>query len=492
MLAEAGRCLRGDGRGDPPVSVVGRDTLPSCFAATDLAVASIAAAGTAVAELLELSPAFRSGPSRRGVTVDQRLACGWFLRSIRPVGWTMAESWDAIAGDYRTRDGWIRLHTNAPHHRAAALAVLGCDAERSAVARAVERVDADELERAIVQARGCAAAMRSLQAWHAHPQGVALRAEPLIATDRRDASATPSWRPDPRRPLAGIRVLDLTRVLAGPVATRVLAGLGAEVLRIDPPDWNEPSLVPDVTLGKRCARLDLRRPADRQVFEALLARADVVVHGYRPGALDGLGYGPAQRRAINPDTVDVSLCAYGWSGPWAGRRGFDSLVQMSAGIAEAGMRWREADRPVPLPAQALDHATGYLMAAAAIRGIGERVRDGRVLQARLSLARTAMMLTTIGAGDADRAGGGDSDVGTGGDVDTGGGDRREDRAGAQARPAAPPAFTGVADDDFDPRVEATPWGEARRLRPPLSIGDVELRWDRPAATLGSSPARWLE
>lgn len=163
---------------------------------------------------------------------------------------------------------------------------------------------------------------------------------------------------DARRPLAGIKVLDFTRVLAGPVATRFLAGLGADVLRIDPPEWDEPGVVPDVILGKRCARLDLHTAEDRRVFEALLARADIVVHGYRPGAMARLGYDEGERRTINPGLVDVSLCAYGWTGPWAGRRGFDSLVQMSIGIAEAGMRWQQAERPVPLPVQALDHATG--------------------------------------------------------------------------------------------------------------------------------------
>ncbi len=474
MLAEAAECVGGDGGAG--VSVVGQGALPSCFATTDLAVESIAAAGTAVADLLELSPAIGAERPRRIITVDRRLACGWFLRSIRPIGWTMVEPWDAIAGDYPARDGWIRLHTNAPRHRAAALTVLGCEAVRSAVARAVEGIDAGELEQAIVQAGGCAAAMRSPDAWRTHPQGVALRAEPLIAVERHETSAVTAWRPDPRRPLAGIRVLDLTRVLAGPVATRMLAGLGADVLRIDPPDWDEPSVVPDVTLGKRCARLDLRRTADRQRFESLLARADVVVHGYRPAALDGLGYGSARRRAINPDVIDVSLCAYGWSGPWAGRRGFDSLVQMSAGIAEAGMRWRRAAKPVPLPAQALDHATGYLMAAAAIRGIHQRLRDRRVLHARLSLARTAMMLAAHAVCGIDDDEGPDNE-------------HRSDDARAHA--ATAPAFAGPADDDFAPHVEVTPWGEARRLRPPLSIDDVTLRWDRPAATLGSSDARWL-
>jgi crotonobetainyl-CoA:carnitine CoA-transferase CaiB-like acyl-CoA transferase len=197
--------------------------------------------------------------------------------------------------------------------------------------------------------------------------------------------------------LKDVRVLDLTRVLAGPVATRFLAGFGANVLRIDPPWWSEPGVEPEVTIGKRRAGLDLRNVDDRSRFEALLARADVLIHGYRPGALDGLGLGASRRREIAPALIEVSLNAYGWTGPWRGRRGFDSLVQMSSGIADEGMRRTEAAYPVPLPVQALDHATGLLMAAAALRALRLRRDTGKVLSARLSLARTAAMLTGCGA-----------------------------------------------------------------------------------------------
>ena len=258
----------------------------------------------------------------------------------------------------------------------------------------------------------------------------------------------------PARPLAGLKVLDLTRVLAGPVATRFLAGYGADVLRIDPPDWNEPGVIPEVTPGKRCARLDLRQPADRVIFEDLLARADVLVHGYRPAVLERLGYGEQFRRALNPGLVDVCLDAYGWSGPLAGRRGFDSLVQMSTGIAGHGMRMRGADKPVPLPVQALDHATGYLMAAAALRGLLYRLTDNRAMGARLSLARTAKLLTDTVAEEG----------------------------------ASPLAAAGEA--DLSAVIEHTEWGMARRLVPPLVVPGAAMAWDSQAASLGSSPARF--
>ncbi|HEX7823172.1 MAG TPA: CoA transferase [Sphingobium sp.] len=429
--------------------VAGGERLPSCFAVTDLATASIGAAGLAAAELLALG-----GIAAPGVMVDRHLANSWFRWSLKPVGWEMPAPWDPMAGDYRAADGWIRLHTNAPMHRDAALAVLGCAGEREAVAARVAGYGADALEQAIVAAGGCAAAMRSVAAWEAHPQGRAAMAEPLVALTQSRASGPSRWTPTAQRPLAGIRVLDLTRVLAGPVATRFLAGLGADVLRIDPPGWEEPGVIPDVTLGKRCARLDLHAPADRERFEALLVQADILVHGYRPGALEGLGYGPAARRAINAAMVEVSLCAYGWSGPWAARRGFDSLVQMSCGIAAAGMAWKGADRPVPLPVQALDHATGYLMAAAALSGLIARHRDGVAQTARLSLARTAELLV--------------------------------------ARVAQPSEVDSapVGQVDFAAAIEPTPWGDARRLRSPVTIGGIPLSWSRPAAMLGSSAAAW--
>lgn len=183
---------------------------------------------------------------------------------------------------------------------------------------AVSRWGVNELERAVVEAGGTAAAMRSVAEWKAHPQGEAVSAEPLV--HHRSGITEPArsaWHPVPgeRRPLTGLRVLDMTRVLAGPVATRLLAGWGAEVLRIDPPDWDEPGLVPEVTVGKRCARLDLRNDDDRRRWWELAAGADILVHGYRPGALQGLGLGVPERDERCPGLVDVSLDAYGWSGP---------------------------------------------------------------------------------------------------------------------------------------------------------------------------------
>ena len=430
------------------LQVRGNDSLVSCFPVSELATAAIGVAGLAAGDLLA------EGAPGLQVQVDRHLAAAWFKTSLRPLGWELPAVWDAITGDYRTRDGWLRLHANAPHHRERALAVLGCANSHDAVAQAMAGGSGEDLETAIVAAGGCAAKLRTQAEWQAHPQGQAVGAEPLIAQEWTVAVIASNWRPDPQRPLQGIRVLDLTRILAGPIATRLLAGLGAEVLRIDPPDWDEPAQAPEVTLGKRCARLDLRRPADRQRFEALLTSADILVHGYRADALERLGYGVAARRALNPRLIDISLCAYGWSGPWALRRGYDSLVQMSCGIAAAGREWQGGEQPVPLPVQALDHATGYLMAAAALRGLALRQRERRAMTARLSLARIAVLLS--------------------------------ERPGASGGPA----YGGPEEGDYSETQEPTAWGPALRLRAPLRIGEVELQWQRPATRLGSATADW--
>jgi len=435
----------------PDVALSGGGSLPSVFAVSDLAQASVGAAGAACAALV--------GTGRTtvpGVTVDRDLASAWFGFSIRPDGWELASPWDAVAGDYATSDGWIKLHTNAPHHRAAALTVLGVPGEREAVTRAVAGWTSDELESAVVGAGGAAAALRAAAEWDAHPQGRAVAAEPLV--HREPTSAAPrSTPPAPRidRPLDGVRVLDLTRVLAGPVATRLLAGWGAEVLRIDPPGWDEPGVVPEVTLGKRCARLDLTVPESRDRFLELLAGADVLVHGYRSDALEGLGLGAELRADVRPGLVDVSLDAYGWAGPWVTRRGFDSLVQMSSGIAHAGMAASGADQPVPLPVQALDHATGYLLAACALTGLARRRSEGTGSRWRTSLARVSRLLVDGGIAEGPDGPGIDP---------------------------APPAPGGA--------MERTPWGDARRLPAPVVVDGAPLRWSRPAGHLGSSAPEW--
>lgn len=288
--------------------------------------------------------------------------------------------------------------------------------------------------------------------------GRAVRAEPLVyrrlsgaasrARTSRPATAT--------APLAGVKVLDLTRVIAGPVATRFLAAYGADVLRVDPPGFVEvPALLPETTAGKRCTALDLRRPEDRSRFEALLADADVLVHGLRRGALRTLGYDPEQLSQRYPALVVAGVNAYGVSGPWASRRGFDSLVQMSAGIAAHGMTVAGAQKPVPLPVQALDHATGYLLAAAIVRALLRRAEHGEGEQLHVSLARTAAWLVDLGVAD--------SVIG-----------------GALAKGEEAPFLEEAI----------TAWGPVRRVRCPGEIEGVRASWMLAPGPLGRDDARW--
>lgn len=425
------------------------DQLPSCWPVSDLAAASVAAAAAAISDLVGLR-----APSPP-VSVSRRSASLWFGWSIKPMGWSMPDPWDSIAGDYKARDGWIKIHTNAPHHRNAALAALKCDATREAVADTIAQREGEEWEGAIVEAGGCAARLLSAEQWASHPQGRAVSAEPLIIREAGARAPETAWQPSPTRPLAGLRVLDLTRIIAGPVATRFLAAYGADVLRIDPPDWEEDAVAPEVTLGKRCARLNLKTAEGRDRFRQLLSKADILVHGYRKDALAKVGFDANARQAIRPGLIDISLNAYGHSGPWERRRGFDSLVQFSTGIAAAGMDWRESASPVSLPVQALDHATGYLLAAAAIRALISRMTGEGPLTARLSLARTAKLLI---------------------DHRSNPNDFEFEKASAQ---------------DYGVSLEQSAWGPAHRLLPPVTIEGAPMWWDRPASQLGSASATWF-
>jgi crotonobetainyl-CoA:carnitine CoA-transferase CaiB-like acyl-CoA transferase len=293
---------------------------------------------------------------------------------------------------WRTADGWVRTHANYPHHRARLLQALGVPEDPAAVEAALAERSALDVEDAVYAAGGLAVALRSPEEWAVHPQAAEVAKRPLVERGRLDTARVRAFAPvgtSPLLPAAGLRVLDLTRVLAGPVATRTLALLGADVLRLDAPQLPElPDQHADTGFGKRSAMLDLA--ADRQTFEDLLAAADVVVTGYRPGALDRFGLSPEALAERRPGVVVAQLSAWGGYGPWRERRGFDSLVQAATGIA---VLEGSPDRPGALPAQALDHGTGYLLAAAVLRALTEQSYDGGSRFVRLALARTAQWLT---------------------------------------------------------------------------------------------------
>ena len=379
--------------------------LPSSFAVGTAAQASIAAAALAAAELWHLRSGSAGHPTpRQRVRVPMRDAAIEFRSEhyLRVDGQPLADPWDAIAGTYRCGDGrWVRLHTNLPHHRDGLLALLGCAHERAAVQAALAGWQAEALESAASERGLVVTALRSFAEWERHPQGRALAALPVVTCEAiAGAPAPPAPLPPlagEGRPLGGLRVLDLTRIIAGPVCGRTLAAHGAEVLRITAghiPDIQ--MLVIDAGRGKRSARLDLREPAQRERLAALLRGADVFVQGYRPGGLHALGFGPEAAARLRPGLVYVSLSAYGHAGPWAARRGFDSLVQTASGFNAAEAEAAGAAAPKPLPCQALDHASGYLLAFGALAGLHRRATHGGSWHVRVSLAGSGHWLRGLG------------------------------------------------------------------------------------------------
>ncbi len=314
-------------------------------------------------------------------------------------------AWAPLSAFWSTPDGWIRTHANYPHHRGALLRALGIADGDDAVVKVLVRqalatASALEAEDAIAAAGGVAAAVRTAEEWRRHPHGAEVAAQPLLRMhDRADPSAVPNRssaalpQVADTRPLDGVRVLDLTRVLAGPICTRTLALWGADVLRIDPPFLPEPEWIHlDTGPGKRSALLDIR--ADRRRFTELLANADVLVHGYRPGALGPIGLDDLV--AGNPRLIVASLSAWG-PGRWSSRRGFDSIVQAASGIAVAESP--DGTTPGALPAQALDHTAGYLLAGAVAHLLLRRTQSGGSWSVETSLARIARELLAMPGGE---------------------------------------------------------------------------------------------
>src|SRR5499426_447185 len=370
--------------------------LPTPFRIGAAGSATLAAAALAATELWQV----RTGRRQR-VTIDLRQAAA-ALRSghyLKLAGTDISSKRNTVMGFYPARDGrWSYLHCNFPNHRAAALSVLGVPEDREAVTRAVANWNAADLEEAIIAAKGAGGMARTWAEWAKHPQGVAVAALPLMEIMRIGDSA-PEPLPAGDRPLSGIRVLDLTRVLAGPTCARALAEHGADVMKITGahlPSLGHQEL--DTGHGKLSAELDLRAPGDLDVLRGLVRKADVFSQGYRPGTLASRGLSPEELAAIRPGLVYVSLSAFGHAGPWASRRGFDTVVQTVSGITS-----RQAEAvpgktagPQFYPVSAIDYCTGYLMAFGAMVALLRRAREGGSWLVRISLAQVGKWLVDLG------------------------------------------------------------------------------------------------
>jgi hypothetical protein len=364
-------------------------------------------------------------------------------------------SWDPLAGHYPTRDGRVMfLHTNHPHHREGALRISGAsEGTRDALAEAVAKWDGLEIEKAIADGGCVGGLVRSREEWNAHPHGIAMAKLPLLDIVKI-GEAPPRPLPKSDRPLSGVRVLDLTRVLAGPTSGRVLAENGAEVLHIAAPHLPyQTEILMDTGHGKACAWIDLRDPAGIATLEDLVREADVFTQGYRPGTLAARGFSPERVAALRPGIVCVSICAYGHDGPWSSRRGFDSIVQNVTGLSATQ---GSLAQPRNLPVQALDYIAGYLAALGAMVALARRAEQGGSWLVRVSLVQVAHWIASLGQIDG--------------------------AAGMKELPEAELTALLMESDG--------PFGRLRHLKPVVQLSETPAFYARPAEPLGSSPARW--
>ncbi len=444
--------------GDPValerISFTGADPmLPTDFKIGTAASAVIGATALAATELWRL----RTGRGQ-SVALDMRAAVAAFRseRYLRVDGQPAPDVRGALFGFYRAGDGrWIQLHCAMPHHRDGIVGFLGGESTREALAAAVAKWSAEDLEEALA-ARGLPAGMvRSRAEWQAHAQGRAVGALPLFEIVRI-GDATPEWRGDGARPLSGVRVLDLTRVIAGPVCGRTLASYGADVLLVTSPHLaNAPALVMDTGLGKLSASLDLRRADDAERLRRLVRECDLFCQSYRPGALARHGFSPEDVARLRPGVVYVTLSAYSHTGPWQGRRGFETLIQSVSGMAHEQGGGAGAERPQHLPAQVVDHGTGYLAAFGALIALARRAREGGSYLVRVSLAQTARWVDALGRVDGRRT----------------------------------PELS--LDDVADLLAESdTPFGRLRHVVPAPRLSETPAFWSRPAVPLGTHEAAW--
>lgn len=363
---------------------------------------------------------------------------------------------EPLNGIYPTGDGrWVVFQATYPHHRNGLLARLGAANSAEAVTAATKRWRAEELEEACAAADLPCAMVRSRDEWLAHPQGRLLVGRPVVSIEKI-AAGDPAPMADAARPLAGLRVVDATHVIAGPGLSRTLAEHGADVLHVTAPHLMDPWVIAlDTGMGKRSCFLDIDAPPNLDRLKSLIGHADVFVQSYAPGSLARRGLSPAEVARLRPGIVYISICCYGDEGPWAGRGGFDPQAQAVAGImaAEGG-----AGAPRTPPTQLLnDYLTAYLGAAGAIAALSRRAREGGSYHVSLSLARTAMWVQEFGL--------------------------LAPEAVAEAPASLDTAGFATA------RIE-TPFGTLDHLPPVTRMARTPARWEHPPCPQGSSAPVW--
>lgn len=370
-----------------------QDVLGSPFRVTEAATSCAAAFVASVADL----EAHRvAGPV--GAAVDGlHAAVSFHSERLLTAERLAADLWAPLSGNYRTADGWVRIHANLRRHAAAARATLGLAKDDAAAARvAAARWNAGELVDVLQAAGGVGAVMRSLADWRRHPHHLHLLERAVVErTPGDDGVRAPATIGGSH--LDGVRVLDCTRVIAGPVAGRLLGSFGAEVVKVDAPLDDSPSLELDTGWGKTRVPIDLLDHDDRGRFEGLVRGADILLDGFRPGVLAALGYDDQRLRSLRPELIIGHLSAYGADGPLGGMRGFDSIVQVATGLAHT-VSFDPETGPGALPAQGLDHSAGHLLAAGLVRALRSR-RVSRIVETvEVSLARIGEWLVSLGTG----------------------------------------------------------------------------------------------
>jgi crotonobetainyl-CoA:carnitine CoA-transferase CaiB-like acyl-CoA transferase len=435
--------------------ITGSDCLlPTPYRFLAPGAACIAATGLAAAELWKL----KTGRSQK-VSLDTYAAAA-ALRSpryLRIDGKKVEEDSAKVTGFYQLKDGrWIYLHCNFPNVRDGNLKALGVPMDKAAVTKAVAQREGQELEAAMFANGGCGGFIRSEAEWEQCAQQKSAANIPLFDIVKIGDAPVQSL-PKGDRPLSGIRMLDLTRVLAGPSCAKAFAEHGADVMRItrkDLPDLGAPSDV-DTGIGKLQAHIDMRDPAQAETMRSLVKDCDVFLQGYRPGALAARGLSPEALAATRPGIVYVTLSAWGHEGPWKDQRGYDTVVQSFNGMA-----WRpNNEKPAFLPGSPHDYIAGYVLAFATMVALHRRATIGGSWLVRTSL---------VGAGEWFRAHG-------------------------RFAPADYQNLTA----EFPPEVmkrllmeHDSPWGRVTHLAPAVQMSATPGRWARPAAPRGSHAAVW--
>jgi hypothetical protein len=431
--------------------------LPSSFAVGAAAQATIAAAALGACEVWH-----RRTGTRQDIAVDIRDAAVE-CTAYHSVDGVVPKAWDKFSGLYRSggthTPGWVRIHANFAHHRDGALRLLGFSSaeglEKADVEKALENWSAEDFETAAAEAGMVVSAVRSFAEWDRYPQAAAVASLPLMSIEKIGDAAPLPWPelPPSGLPLSGIRILDLTRILAGPVGGRTLAAYGADVMLVNSPSLPNIAAIADTSRGKLSAHIDLTGAAGQRNLRRLVEKAHVFIQGYHPGGIARLGFGPDHVARMRPGAIYASLSAYGHQGPWAERRGFDSLVQTATGFNLAEAEAFGSATPKALPFQILDYASGFLIAFGVAAALLRQASEGGSWHVRVSLAQTAAWLRSLGRVAPDRS---------------------------EPRP------------DFNALTQDYPsgFGKLRAIPHAARFSRTPPRWDRPSMPPGTHPPVW--